>query len=87
MDLRSVKESKLNPTIEYIISIGWVLLLVYVFLGLFAFISGRIVGYSIAIWVCAGLAAIVTIVFASILLFNIIIVNGSNTIKRLFRRQ
>ena len=87
MDLRSVKERKLNPTIEYIKSIGWVLLLVYVFLGLFAFISGRIVGYSLAIWVCGGLAAIVTIVFASILLFNIAIVCGSNAIKRRFRRQ
>ena len=87
MDLRSVMERKLNPTIEYIKSIGWVLLLVYVFLGLFAFISGRIVGYSLAIWVCAGLAAIVTIVFASILLFNIIIVNSTNTKRHFFRRQ
>jgi len=80
-------EGKINPTIEHIKSIGWVLLLVYVFLGLFAFISGRIVGYSLAIWVCGGLAAIVTIVFASILLFNIAIVSGSNTIKRRSRRQ
>jgi len=80
-------ERKLNPTIEHFKSIGWVLLLVYVFLGLFAFISGRIVGYSLAIWVCGGLAAIVTIVFASILLFNIAIVCGSNAIKRRFRRQ
>jgi len=87
MDLRSVKERKFNPTIEYIKSIGWVLLLVYVFLGLFAFISGRIVGYSLAIIFCAGLAAIVTIVFASILLFKIGIVSVSNTIKRLFRHQ
>jgi hypothetical protein len=78
---------ELNPTIEHIKSIGWVLLLVYLFLGLIAFISGRIVGYSLAIWVCGGLAAIVTIVFTSILLFNIAIVSGSNTIKRLFRRQ
>ena len=80
-------ERKFNPTIEHIKSIGWVLLLVSVFLGLFAFISGRIVGYSLAIKVCGGLFAIVTIVFASILLFNIAIVSGSNTIKRLFRRQ
>jgi hypothetical protein len=77
----------LNPTIEHIKSIGWVLLLVYLFLGLFAFISGRIVGYSMAIWVCAGLAAIVTIVFISILFLNIAIVSGSNTIKRLFKRN
>jgi len=77
----------INPTIEHIKSIGWVLLLVYLFLGLFAFISGRIVGYSQAIWVCAGIGIIVTIVFISILLFNIAIVSGSNTIKRLFRRQ
>jgi len=80
-------ERKFNPTIEHIKSIGWVLLLVSVFLGLFAFISGRIVGYSLAFMVCGGLVAIVTIVFASILLFNIAIVSGSNTIKRLFRRQ
>jgi len=80
-------ERKLNPTIEHIKSIGWVLLLVYVFLGLFAFISGRIVGYSLAIWVCAGLAAIVTIVFASILLLNIVIVGGFNIKKRLFRQK
>jgi low affinity Fe/Cu permease len=78
-------ERKMNPTIEHIKSIGWVLLLVYVFLGLFTFISGRIVGYSLAIWVCGGLAVIVTIVFASILLFNIAIVSGFNTIKRLFK--
>jgi len=75
------------PTLEHIKSIGWVLLLVYVFLGLFAYISGRIVGYSLAIWVCAGLAAVVTIVFASILLLNIAIVSGFNTKKRLFRRK
>jgi L-lactate permease len=79
-------ERTINPTIEHIKSIGWVLLLLYVFLGLFAFISGRIIGYSMAIWICAGLAIIVTIVFASILLFNIAIVSGFNIIKRLFRR-
>ena len=79
-------ERKLNPTIEHMKSIGWVLLLVYLFLGLFAFISGLIVGYSLAIGVCGGLAVIVTIVFASILFLNIAIVNGFNTIKRLFRR-
>ena len=76
----------INHTIEYIKSIGWVLLLVYLFLGLFAFISGRIIGYSIAIWICGGIALIITIVFASILLlFNVAIVNGSNVIKRIFR--
>ena len=76
----------INHTIEHIKSIGWVLLLVYVFLGLFAFISGRIVGYSLAIWICGGLAAIVTIVFASILLLNIAIVSGFNIRKGIFRR-
>ena len=77
----------INPTIEHIKSIGWVLLLMYLFLGLFAFISGRIVGYSQAIWICAGLGIIVTIVFISILLFNIAIVGGFNIIKRLFRHK
>ena len=77
----------INLTIEHIKSIGWVLLLVYLFLGLFAFISGRIVGYSQAIWICAGLGIIVTIVFISIFLFNIAIVGGFNIIKRLFRQK
>jgi len=80
-------EKKVNHTIEHIKSIGWVLLLVYVFLGLVAFMSGRIVGYSLALWVCGGLSAIVTVVFASILLLNIAIVSGFNIRKRLFRRK
>ena len=80
-------ERTINPTIEHIKSIGWVLLLVYLFLGLFAFISGRIVGYSQAIWICAGIGIIVTVVFVSILLFNIAIVGGLNIIKRLFRHK
>jgi hypothetical protein len=75
----------INHTAEHFKSIGWVLLLIYIFLGLFAFISGRIIGYSIAVWICGGLAFIITIVFTSILLFNIAIVNGFNVIKRLFR--
>jgi len=75
----------INHTAEHIKSVGWVLLLVYIFLGLFAFISGRIIGYSIAVWICGGLAIVITIVFASIFLFNIAIVSGFNVIKRLFR--
>ena len=75
----------INHTIEHMKSIGWVLLLVYLFLGLFAFISGRIIGYSIAISICGGIALIITIVFASILLFNVAIVKGSIVIKRIFR--
>ena len=75
----------INHTAEHIKSIGFVLLLVYIFLGLFAFISGRIIGYSIALWICGGLALVITIVFASLLLFNIAIVSGFNVIKRLFR--
>jgi len=76
----------IDPTVEHIKSIGWVLLLVYLFLGLFAFISGRIAGYSQAIWIFVGIAVIVTIAFASILLFNIAIVSGINAVKRLFKR-
>jgi len=75
----------INYTVEHIKSIGWVLLLVYIFLGLFAFISGRIIGYSIAVWICGGIAIMITIVFVSILLLNIAIVNSSNGIKRLFK--
>jgi low affinity Fe/Cu permease len=76
---------RINHTTEHIKSIGWILLLVYIFLGLFAFISGRIIGYSIAIWICAGLAVIISIVFASIVLFNIAVVSGFDIIKRLLR--
>jgi hypothetical protein len=75
----------INHTLEHIKTIGWVLLLIYLFLGLFAFISGRIIGYSMAVWICGGLAIIITIVFASILLFNVAIVSVFNAIKRIFR--
>jgi hypothetical protein len=64
-------EKHVNPTIEYFRTIGFVLLLVYLFLGLFAFISGHIVGFSPAVWCCVGLGIMVTIVFMSIVLFNI----------------
>ena len=77
----------IRPAVEHMKTIGWVLLLIYVFLGLFAWISGRIVGYSLAVWVCAGLAAIVTIVFVFILLMNLVIVGGISGMKRLFRRH
>ncbi len=80
-------ERPMNPTKEHVKTLVWVLLLVYLFLGLFAFISGRIVGYSLAVWVCAGLAVLVTMVFASIFLLNIAIAGGSSMIRRLLKRK
>jgi low affinity Fe/Cu permease len=65
-------EKSVNPTREHFKAIGFVLVLVYLFLGLFVFISGRLVGFSLAIGCCAGLAIVVTIVFMSIVLCNII---------------
>jgi len=76
-----------GPTMEHLKSVGWVLLLIYVFLLSFACISGRIFGYSLVMGVCAGIAVIVTVVFATILLFNIAIVFGIDFMKRRFGKK
>lgn len=76
-----------NHTIEHFKSIGWVLLLLYVFLGLFALVAGRIIGFSMAVWCSVGLGVIVTVVFASIILLNVTFVGTMNMIRRLFGRD
>ena len=77
-------DKPVNHTVEYFRSIGWVLLLIYLFLGLLAFIFGRIVGFSLAIWCCVGLGMTVTIVFVSIILFNITCIGVVKILRYIF---
>ncbi len=66
--------SRHRATADYFRTLGWVLTLLYLFLVLFAFVAGRIMGLSNTFWVCIGIATITTIIFASIIALNMLII-------------
>jgi hypothetical protein len=74
-----------NSTIEYFKLIGWVLLLGYFFLGSVAIIFGRMIGYEIAVWCCIGLAIVITVVFLTIIIFNLFAIFIVSLTRRLYR--
>jgi hypothetical protein len=54
-------------------------------LGSVAIIFGRVIGYEIAVWCCIGLAIVITIVFLSIIIFNLLAIFAVALAKRLYR--
>jgi hypothetical protein len=75
----------INSTIEYFKLIGWVLLLGYFFLGSIAIIFGRMIGYEITVWCCISLAIVITIVFLTIIIFNLLAIFIVSITRRLHR--
>src|SRR5574342_709955 len=63
-----------HPTRDYFKTIGWVLTLLYLFLILFALVSGQIIGFEYTFLVCFGVGILVTIVFATIISLNLLII-------------
>jgi hypothetical protein len=60
--------------VEHLEEIGWVLLLVYLLLGLLVLIFHTHVEYGTALRICLGYAVLVTAVFGSIVLVNVIVI-------------
>ena len=63
-----------KPTADYFRTLGWVLTLLYLFLILFALAAGRIIGLDNTFWVCIGIATITTVIFASIIALNMLVI-------------
>ena len=59
---------------EHLKEVGWVLFLVYLFLGLLVLIFRTHVEYPTATKICLGFALVVTAVFAGIILCNLLVV-------------
>jgi hypothetical protein len=70
---------------EHLKDVSWVLLIVYLFLGLVMLIFGRSLGYDTTLWIYIGLVVFITTVFGSIVLGNLLLVVIVRTFKRLFR--
>ena len=66
--------SRHKPTADYFRTLGWVLTLLYLFLILFALVAGRIIGLDNTFWVCIGVATITTVIFASIIALNMLVI-------------
>jgi hypothetical protein len=67
-------EKPVDPRGEYVKEIAWAILMIDVIIGLCALLVSRHVGMGTAARVCAGFAALVTVVFGGILLVNLILV-------------
>jgi hypothetical protein len=66
--------------------VGWVLFLVYLFLGLLVLIFRAHVEFATALKICLGFALVVTAVFVSILLCNLLGIALMKLIHRLRQR-
>jgi len=75
-----------NNLIEHLKEVSWVLFLVYIFLGFIVLIFGRFLGYVTVIWISMVLAALVTIMFASIVMGNLLLILVTTMFRRLLQR-
>jgi hypothetical protein len=71
---------------EHLKDISGVLVLVFIFLGFVVLIFGGILGYDTVTWIGIGLALLVTIIFASIVLGEVLLNLIVNLFRRLFDR-
>lgn len=58
--------------IEHLLEVLWALILIYLFLACLAVIFGRSMGYEVTSLVCIGFALVVTAIFASLVLGNLL---------------
>jgi hypothetical protein len=72
--------------IEHSKEISWVLSLVYIFLGFIVLIFGRSLGYVTISWISAVLAALVTIMFGSIVIGNLLLILVTSLFNRFLHR-
>jgi hypothetical protein len=72
--------------IEHSKGVSWVLFLVYIFLGFIVFIFGRSLGYVTITWISVVLAALVTIMFGSIVIGNLLLILVMSLFRRLLHR-
>jgi hypothetical protein len=75
-----------NDLIEHLKEVSWVLFLMYIFLGFIVLIFGRSLGYVTVIWISVVLAALVTIMFASIIMGNLLLILVTTMFSRLLLR-
>lgn len=71
-----------RATADHFRTLGWVLTLLYLFLVLFALVADRILELSDTFCVCIGVATITTIIFASIIALNMLIVGVIKLLNR-----
>jgi hypothetical protein len=72
--------------IEHLKEVSWVLLLVYIFLGFIVLIFGRFLGYVTITWIGVILAALVTIMFGSIVIGNLLLILVMSLFRRFLHR-
>lgn len=68
--------------IAFLKQVLWALFLVYLILLGAAYLFGKQVGFEISMWVCLGIAALVTVTFASIYLCNVAVIAIEEMVKR-----
>ncbi len=72
---------------NYFKQVAWALFLVYLILGGVAYLFGKQIGYDTILWVCLGIALLVTVTFISIYLIDSLRVIIGEAMKRLIRRS
>jgi hypothetical protein len=72
---------------NYFKQVAWALFLVYLILGGAACLFGKQIGYDTVLWVCLGIALLVTVTFISIYLFDSFRVILGELNKRSARRS
>ncbi len=76
----------IRDLIGHLKEVSWVLFLVYIFLGFIVLIFGRFHGYVTITWIGVILAALVTIMFGSIVIGNLLLILVMSLFRRLFHR-
>jgi hypothetical protein len=76
----------IRDLIEHLKEVSWVLFLVYFFLGFIVLIFGRSLGYATITWISVVLAALVTIMFASVIFGNLLLNLAISLFRRLHHR-
>jgi hypothetical protein len=68
---------------DHLKEVSWVLILLYLLLGFVILIFSRFIGFNVILWICLGLAILITFVFASIILGNLILTGIVNLARHL----
>jgi hypothetical protein len=76
----------IRDLIEHLKEVSWVLFLVYIFLGFIVLIFGRFLGYVTITWMSVVLAALVTIMFGSIVIGNLLLILVMSLFRRFLHR-
>jgi hypothetical protein len=73
--------------LNYLKQVLWALFLVYLMLIGIAYLFGKQVGYEISIWVCLGIALLVTVSFISIYICGVLWIAVEERVKERFHRR